>query len=269
MKIEFFSGNAPNQMALANKIHNDFNVDALVVVNRKRKKLKINSYFDKLISRLIVPELSRSWQGMLRFYTDRFNDWPNIPKLNVSDINDQKVIDYLIDIKPDLIVVSGTNILKKGLLLKLKPTIGIINLHTGLSPYVKGGPNCTNWCIANGEYHLIGNSVMWIDEGIDSGNLIATEFTEFNQPKNINEVHIQVMEHAHQLLLKCISNIKKSPERIPRVKQTDLDKGRLYYSKNWTLKCKLKFKKNIKPFLESWNSKEIKNAKQKIKLVSI
>jgi methionyl-tRNA formyltransferase len=268
MKIVFFSGNAPNQMALANKIHNDFNLEALIIVQKKKQKINIKTYFDKIFTRLIIPVLSRSWQGMLRFYTCRYNDWPDIPKLNVSDINDQKVIDYLKDIKPDLIVVSGTNLLKEILLIKLNPAIGIINLHTGLSPYVKGGPNCTNWCIANGDFHLIGNSVMWIDKGIDSGNLIATELTEFNQPKNIIEVHIQVMEHAHQLLLKCISGFKKSPENMPNVPQNKIDKGKLYYSKDWTLKQKLKFKKNIKDFLNSYNSFFLKDKRKGVKTLN-
>ena len=39
MKIVLFSGSAANQMALANKIHRDFNLDALVVVNKKRKRI--------------------------------------------------------------------------------------------------------------------------------------------------------------------------------------------------------------------------------------
>ncbi|MBK8140456.1 MAG: hypothetical protein IPK57_05180 [Chitinophagaceae bacterium] len=75
--------------------------------------------------------------------------------LRVESINNELVAAFTREINPDLIIVSGTGLVKEPL-LSLPASIGIINLHTGLSPYVKGGPNCTNWCIANNEWHLVG-----------------------------------------------------------------------------------------------------------------
>jgi methionyl-tRNA formyltransferase len=92
-------------------------------------------------------------------------------------------------------------------MLSIKPSIGILNLHTGLSPYVKGGPNSTNWCIANNELYLIGNTIMWIDEGIDPGNIVTTEITEFTGDERLTDVHIKVMDHGHNLYLKAIDNL--------------------------------------------------------------
>ena len=38
MKIVLFCGNAANQKALANKIHKEFNLSAMVVVNKVKKR---------------------------------------------------------------------------------------------------------------------------------------------------------------------------------------------------------------------------------------
>ena len=88
----------------------------------------------------------------------------------VNNIND--LIKSVSNFEFDLVVVSE-QVFKKKLIDSLKPKI--LNLHTGLSPYVNGGPNCTNWCISNDRFDLIGNTVMYLNEGIDSGNIISSK----------------------------------------------------------------------------------------------
>ena len=131
-------------------------------------------------------------------------------------------------------------------MLSIHPGIGILNLHTGLSPYIKGAPNCTNWCIATEQYHLIGNTVMWIDSGIDSGNIATTEFTEFNGNEDLAAIHIKVMEHAHNLYLRAIKKIVN--KECPNIKQDEIAKGVTYYTKQWELKQKINLVRNVKKF---------------------
>ena len=38
---------------------------------------------------------------------------------------------------------------------------------------------------------------MWIDKGIDSGNILTSEFKEINWKSSQEEIHMSVMEHAH------------------------------------------------------------------------
>src|SRR5690606_12059731 len=116
----------------------------------------------------------------------------------------------------------------KDKLLKIEVSKGIMNLHTGLSPYVKGGPNCTNWCIANNEWHLIGNTIMWINEGIDTGNIITSESLDITQCTSLSEVHKIVMEHAHDLYLRAVNFVLYNDPPYISVPQSELGAGSLY-----------------------------------------
>jgi len=123
--------------------------------------------------------------------------------------------------------------------------IGIINLHTGLSPYVKGGPNCTNWCIANNQWGLIGNTILWLSSGIDSGHIICSERIDVSNLKELNQIHFNVMEHAHDLYLRAIKYIFSMNPPYQSIPQKSLGKGNLYLTKMWTSKQKENLLRNL------------------------
>ncbi len=251
MNIVLWIGNEPNQKAFANKLHTLFPISAIVTETRQSKtKYSIRQIFEKAFEKIFLPSIGKSWWNMLKHYNKEFPNYPETEILNVENINSQIVYEFTNKHKPDLILVSGTRIVKEKM-ISINTSIGILNLHTGLSPYVKGGPNCTNWCLANGSFHLIGNTIMWIDKGIDSGNILTTEFTMFKGNENLFELHLKVMEHAHDLYLKSIKFLASGNKKsIPQSSITD---GITFYTKQWTLHQKIKliynfsnFKKNIK-----------------------
>jgi methionyl-tRNA formyltransferase len=154
-------------------------------------------------------------------------------------------------------------------LLALNPAIGILNLHTGLSPYIKGGPNCTNWCIATNQFHLIGNTVMWIDKGIDTGNLVATEATSFSGSEDLFEIHQKVMEHAHQLYIDVLMQFVGQNSTLPDLKQESITGGTTYYGKQWNARMKQLLLKNLKTWKSIVQSESYSVAKANLKLVSL
>lgn len=135
--------------------------------------------------------------------------------------------------RPDMVLVSGTDLLQQPLIDLMGRHGRVMNLHTGLSPYVRGGPNCTNWALALGGFDLIGNTVMWIDAGIDSGNLVATERTPLDGRETLGQLHLKVMEHAHDLYCRAYRRAADGDE-LPSVPQASIAKGRLFLSKDWT-----------------------------------
>jgi folate-dependent phosphoribosylglycinamide formyltransferase PurN len=239
MKILMLCSSQGNQKALAHKINNAVSLDYLILCNYKNKSRRtffkfLLTFWAKLSSILTFLIFRRAWFRMLNYYDLQFKDFPIAPKLIVEDINDIKVINLIKSIKPDLVVVSGTNLLKYDLINEIHTHGKVINLHTGVSPYVKGGPNCTNWCLFLREFYLIGNTVMWLDKGIDSGNLIATEITPLIGNESLIELHIKVMEHAHSLYIRSIVMFVKG-NILPNVSQNDFDIKRLFLSKHWGL----------------------------------
>lgn len=239
MNIILMCSSQGNQKSLAHKIAKVANLSDIILVDGyEEKKTSALSYlyfyWHKVCTILTCLRYRSMWFGMLNYYDSRYSDFPIEPAIKCNNVNDSVVIDRIAKFKPDLVIVSGTNLLKDTLIDEIHKYGKIINLHTGISPYVKGGPNCTNWCLALREFGLIGNTVMWLNVGIDAGNLIATERTPITGSESMLELHIAVMEHAHDLYVRCIQKFIRG-ETLPNVSQNDFPQKRLFLSKHWGL----------------------------------
>ncbi len=239
MKIIFIGDGHSNQRALANKIHNLTKLNIIIVCTaKKNKKLQMRLIAKRvwqLIALLITGlKFRKSWFGTLSYFEEKYKSFPNLPILYCNDVNDKVVHDTINKIKPDLVLVSGTNLLKDNIINEISKYGKVMNLHTGISPYIKGGPNSTNWCLALREFWLIGNTVIWLDKGIDSGNIITSERTPISGNESLLELQIKVMNHAHNLYLKCIKKFIDG-EILPNVPQKNFQGKRLFLSKDWGL----------------------------------
>ena len=245
-KIVCWIGNAPNHKALVHFLAERFEV-AGVIIDRKatpNKKRNLAQLPGLVYDKWRFRKIDKAWKNLQDYYRKYAEIPKNIPVLELDTINDLRALEFTTDLQPELVVVSGTSMIREPL-LSIPLPIGIMNLHTGLSPYVKGGPNCTNWCIANGDWELIGNTVMWIAAGIDSGNIIATERTDISSEKDLKAIHLKVMQHAHDLYMRCIAHILESQPPYPSVPQNSIDKGKVYLTKMWTAAMKKQLLKNL------------------------
>lgn len=245
-RIVLWVGSGANHKALAAKISSEFTVVG-IVIDRKvtKKKTGLQTLLQKVLDRLQFREINNAWFALLNHYNHQYPAWPNTGILELPTINDDRAYTFTEQLSPDLIVVSGTSLVRKKL-VSFSASIGIINLHTGLSPYVKGGPNCTNWCIANNERHLIGNTIMWLSEGIDSGNIIATELTPLGENDSLFDIHLKVMEHGHSLYLRTIRYLFSTQPPYQSVPQKQLGAGKLYLNKMWDGRMKRRLLNNLK-----------------------
>jgi methionyl-tRNA formyltransferase len=267
MKIVLWMGAEANQKALANKIHEQFPVAGIVSeVKSGKTSLTTKKLAEKLVEKFFLRKIGKAWFNMLNYYQKLYPDFPAVSLLNVNNINSDEAFEFTQQLHPDLIIVSGTRMIK-GKMLSIQPAIGILNLHTGLSPYIKGGPNCTNWCIATKQFHLIGNTIMWIDKGIDSGNIITTEFTPLTEAESFNELHIKVMEHAHDLYLRSIEYLRKGKRNSKP--QKEIAGGTTYYTRQWGLKQKFQLVKQLRDFKRSVLSGEIEKKRSDIKTIPL
>ncbi len=267
MNIILWIGNEPNQIALAQKIHSSHEINTIFLETKAiNRKLTFSLLFQKLIEKVFLTSISKSWFGMLSYYNNLNIESLGVNVVNVDNINSELVYQKTKSLNPDLVIVSGTRLIKERL-LSIQPKIGILNLHTGLSPYIKGGPNCTNWCIATEQYHLIGNTIMWIDKGIDSGRIIVNEPTIFSGQESLLNVHIKVMEHGHSLYLKAIDKVINN--KVIGVEQNEIALGKIYYTKDWSLIQKIKLILNYKKFIKTLNSKEYLDKQSLLKIIDL
>lgn len=224
-------------------LHKEIGVHQLVIwrpfYSKKVNRIKDFGKPKRILLGLMNLPYRRAWFQMMHHYTKSFSGFPNVPTLTTADINGEEVAAVIRSLENTLFIVSGTNLLKQPLLELVQISSKVINLHTGISPYVKGGPNCTNWCLANNQLSRIGNSVLWIDKGIDSGNLIATEQTDIRGVTSLLELHIRVMDHAHDLYMRVIKRVL-SGQAVPSVTQKNFVEKNLFFTKDWSLKARIK-----------------------------
>lgn len=261
MKVAIFINDCPIQFALVNKISEHISIHTVFrsknIVNNNQKKTFI--YYVKRLVRIPFEMPFRlAWNKLKSTYHKQYSaPLEDIIYHNVNNINDKVVIDYIRENKPGLVIVSATTMVGEAIINEAeKINCLILNLHTGVSPYIKGGPNCTNWCLAN-DYYLIGNTVMKLDKGIDSGAIISTELTKLDGNESLSELHYKVMEHGFDLYKKVITCYAKTgiiPNIIP---QDDIfTEGSLFYTKDWTILQVIKayyhflfsYKRGIKSF---------------------
>ena len=96
-------------------------------------------------------------------------DCPELVR-EVPHINHPEVLRLARELQPDLICVFGTSLIRGALLREGR--LGMVNLHGGLSPDYRGA-DCTFWALYNGEPENVGCTLHYINEGIDTGHLIA------------------------------------------------------------------------------------------------
>lgn len=250
-KIVLWLGSSANQKALAHKIASRYKLAGIVIDKgqKKKKKRKLAEVAGLIIDRLRFRSIYAAWNNLMHYYSNRFSSWPDVPVIEVTDINEVETAVFTNKLRADLVVVSGTALVKKPL-LQISVSLGIINLHTGLSPFVKGGPNCTNWCISNAEWHLVGNTIMWLNAGIDAGNIITSETIDIRGATDLNEAHRMVMDHAHNLYLRAITYLLENNPPYLSVPQESLGKGKLFLTKMWTAEKK-------RDLLRNWRNRKL------------
>lgn len=275
MKAVILTGNQGNQKALCNKIAEICEISAIVLSkNIPRKKTTVarqaRTLFNRIGNRLVGRPLIETWFKMLGEYDARFPHFPNVPIIEVENINDKATLETLEKFAPDLTIVSGTNLVGKRIIKTAEQRKGIVNLHTGISPYVKGGPNCTNWCLSKNWFHLIGNTIMWLDAGIDTGKIISTEQTPLDGSETLFELHWKVMEHAHDLYVRAIRQIAEDKE-VPSIPQSSICEGTLFYTVDWNLSAARNALKNFQKNYDSFfaDTENQKRLTAELKLVSL
>ncbi|MBT8177659.1 MAG: methionyl-tRNA formyltransferase, partial [Eudoraea sp.] len=98
------------------------------------------------------------------------------------------------------------------------PEYGTVNLHASLLPQYRGAAPI-NWAIINGESET-GITTFYINERIDTGEIILQEKTPVGPEENAGALHDRLMHLGAGLVLKTVSLIEKD-EVTPIVQSED------------------------------------------------
>ncbi len=87
------------------------------------------------------------------------------------------------------------------------PAYGTFNLHASLLPQYRGAAPI-NWAIINGETET-GVTTFFIDEKIDTGNIILQQKEIINPEDNVGDLHDRLMETGAKLVVETCKLIEK------------------------------------------------------------
>ena len=125
----------------------------------------------------------------------------------VSDVNSKKHISFLKTKKPNLSIVAGFSQIFNSEVINI-PTLGTINLHGGPLPNYRGG-SPLNWQIINGE-KKIGVSLIIMNEGIDTGDIISTKYFSLSLNQDISHAHKFANKLFSKMVLEFLEKTKNN-----------------------------------------------------------
>lgn len=105
---------------------------------------------------------------------------PECRQITVSSVNDSRVAELLDELAPDLVIVSGTGIIRAPVLRAAPP---MVNIHTGITPLYRGAHGAV-WAVIREDLKNVGVTVHQIDPGIDTGRILRQVYIPFDPPSD-------------------------------------------------------------------------------------
>ena len=130
----------------------------------------------------------------------------NIPVYQPEKIKENtEILEILKNLNPDIICVVAYGKMLPKEILEL-PKNGCINVHASLLPKYRGAAPI-QWAIINGEKKT-GVATMYMDEGMDTGDVILTQEVEIDEDITTGELWNQLAGLGGKLLAETLEKIK-------------------------------------------------------------
>lgn len=138
----------------------------------------------------------------------------NLPVYQPVKAKEESFVKEIKDLNPDVIVVVAYGQLLSKEFLNI-PKYGCVNVHVSLLPKYRGAAPI-NWVIINGE-EKTGVSTMFMDEGLDSGDIILQSEFKLDDEITAGELHDWMTLEGSKVLCETLDLIKEG--KAPRTPQ--------------------------------------------------
>ena len=214
-------------------IYNTLKVEKLnITVIVERKETLINIFRKRLKKYGILISLSQGFFYIMYFilkkisfkrileikksYKISFKKIPTSKLYYIKNINSKVLIEYVNKIKPNLVIINGTRILKNNTIENI--LCPIINIHMGITPKYRG-VHGGYWALVNQDKNKFGVTIHRVDKGIDTGEVIAQKVLNISRNDNISTYPYLQAAAAMKLLKDIIEkDIKANHSNIRNLK---------------------------------------------------
>lgn len=195
----------------------------------------------------------------------------NLSILQPSNLKSEEFIADLKSLNGNLQIVVAFRMLPKEV-WKL-PEYGTFNLHASLLPNYRGAAPI-NWAIINGETKT-GVTTFFIDEKIDTGNIILQEEVAIGEDEILGELHDKLMEVGSKLVVKTVQQIEKGT--VETFKQAEVEEKSA--PKIFTETCKINWNdtlsntynliRGLNPYPAAWTTLINNDDEIKVKIYDV
>lgn len=183
----------------------DFAVPCLEVLDKKHQIIGVFTKIDKINKRGKKIE----YLPVKQYAIDK-----NIPIYQPNSLKDEETKNIIKELNPDLIVVVAYGkIIPKDIIDM--PKFGIINVHSSLLPRFRGAAPINAALMAGDEKS--GVTIMYVAEGLDTGNIILAKETPITEEDNFETLHDRLKFLGAEALDEAVNLIEKGEnESIPQ-----------------------------------------------------
>jgi folate-dependent phosphoribosylglycinamide formyltransferase PurN len=165
---------------------------------------------------------SESERDFMGAFADLAPDTSNPVFIPKGAINDAHWVQETVSLEPDLIAAYGCSIIREPLLSAFPRRF--LNVHLGLSPYYRGGG--TNfWPLVNGEPEYVGVTFMYIDAGIDTGEVIHQMRARIFPGDTIHQIGHRLIVDMTPVYARLLTGLAA----LPSMEQPATPKDEKYY----------------------------------------
>lgn len=132
-----------------------------------------------------------------------FAEFSSLPIMQPENLKDPVFASSLKKMNADYFIVVAFRMLPE--IIWKMPHTGTINLHASLLPHYRGAAPI-NRAIMNGET-LTGVSTFFIDDKIDTGNILLREGIQIFPFENAGDLHDRLMKHGARLVIRTLNGI--------------------------------------------------------------
>lgn len=222
MKIVMLAGNSNSSDIVYNSLDREFGVDFVIMehgvgrktfLKRRIKKLGFLKVFGQILFTIfIVRSLKKNSRDRITeiLQENGLSSDKSYRKGSkfrfVKTVNDKETADLLECLKPDVIIVNGTGIIKKHILDAFD--CPFINMHTGITPKYRG-VHGGYWALVNHDEENCGVTVHLVDEGIDTGSILYQALIHPTEQDNfVTYPYLQTAEGI-KLELKALHDLQR------------------------------------------------------------
>ena len=171
--------------------------------------------------------------------------------LQPTNLKDDNFLAQLKMLDANLQIVVAFRMLPK--VVWQMPEFGTFNLHASLLPNYRGAAPI-NWAIINGET-TSGVSTFFIDDKIDTGEMILQKSVEISETQTAGELHDVLMHIGSDLVVDTLNLIKKgNVTTTPQIEDSDIKTAYKLNKDN----CYINWNRSIKDIIEKYRVRSCK-----------